>query len=134
MGPVVMYTSCHCVTIVMTNCTVVSQKYSSACFYGIWRHNSINWHHNSSTMTTCNMKYTWLPCIQQQKLFEVLRIGGGGFLLLRLRLKCHQIEILTTLNNKQLYLLQIDFFIPNPKFNGNVNFMPFAFHSNMLLP
>ncbi len=34
-GPVVMYTSCHGATIMMTNCTNVSQKYSSACYHGI---------------------------------------------------------------------------------------------------
>ncbi len=73
-GAVVMYTSCHDATIVMTNCIIVSQKCSSAYYYGIWCHNSTNWCHNSSTMTTCNRTYTWLPCIQQQMLFEVLTI------------------------------------------------------------
>ncbi len=71
-----MYTFCHSATIVMTNCIIISQQCSSACYHGMWCHNSINWHHNSSTMTTCNRKYKWLPCIQQQMLFEVLRIGG----------------------------------------------------------
>ncbi len=33
-GPVVMYTSCHGATIVMTNCAIVSQKHSSACYHG----------------------------------------------------------------------------------------------------
>ncbi len=67
-GPVVMYTSCHGTTIAMTNCTIVSQKCSFACYHGIWCHNNTNWHHNISTMTTCNRKYTWLPCFQQMLL------------------------------------------------------------------
>ncbi len=73
-GQVVMYNYCHGATFVMTNCTIVSQKCSPACYHVIWCHNSTNWYHNGSTMTTCNRKYTWLPCIQQQMLFEVLRI------------------------------------------------------------
>ncbi len=48
-GPVVMYTSCHGATIVITKCTSVSQKSSTECYHGIWRHNSIYWHHNSSS-------------------------------------------------------------------------------------
>ncbi len=35
MGPVVMYTSCHGATILMTNCTIGSQKCTSACYHGI---------------------------------------------------------------------------------------------------
>ncbi len=33
------------------------------------RHNSTNWRHNTSTMTTCNRKYKWQPYIQQHMLF-----------------------------------------------------------------
>ncbi len=73
-GAVVMYTSCHGATIVITNCTIISHTCSSACYHGIWHHNSTNSHHNSSIMTTCNRKYKCRPCIQQQILFEVLKI------------------------------------------------------------
>ncbi len=34
-GAIVMYTSCRCATIVMTNCAIVSLKCSSACYHGI---------------------------------------------------------------------------------------------------
>ncbi len=69
---VVLYTSCHGATFGMTNCTIVLQKCSSACYHGIWCHNSTNCH-NSSTMTTCDRKYTWLNYIQQQMLIDVRR-------------------------------------------------------------
>ncbi len=52
-----------------------NKKCSSTCYHGIWHHNiSTNWCHNSSTMTTCNRKHSWLSCIQQQILFKILRI------------------------------------------------------------
>ncbi len=73
-GSLVMHTFSPGSTIVITNFTIVSQKCISAYYHGIWCHNNTNWHHNSSQMTTCNRKYTWLSCIQQQMLFEVLRI------------------------------------------------------------
>ncbi len=43
-------------------------------YHSIWCHNSTVWHHNGSIMTTWNRKYTWLPCIQQEILFEALII------------------------------------------------------------
>ncbi len=55
---VVMHTSCYG-TIVITN-LLFPTKCSSACYHGMWCHNNTNWHHNSSTMPTCNRKPTWL--------------------------------------------------------------------------
>ncbi len=52
--------------------------------HGIWCHNSIIWCHKCSTMTTRNQMYTWLPCIQQQMMFEVLRIEADRSIILEM--------------------------------------------------
>ncbi len=62
----------------MINGTIVSQKHVALhAYHGIWHHNTTILHHNSSTMTTCYRKYTWLPCIQQKMLFKVLKISSN---------------------------------------------------------